>query len=177
MEKEEVKRIIEDSILYKTYTCNRSFRKDAKVLFIDLNFENDFKFYVIDENKYLYSLNEEGFVERSLLKLNIEVTDEGGIVCDNEDCDYSIDEKDIDDIRNFVNLTCEKCGENLLTEKDLSDFLTVQNYISLLNNMSNENMKKYLSDSTGQDLTDIPQDEDVVECKIKCHNGIKFIKD
>jgi hypothetical protein len=41
-----------------------------------------------------------------------------GIKCDNPNCDYRNDDVAFEDYSKWINASCPKCGENLLTEQD-----------------------------------------------------------
>ena len=43
-----------------------------------------------------------------------------GIKCDSKECDYADMDVKFEDYPNWVNKSCPKCGENLLTEEDLN---------------------------------------------------------
>jgi uncharacterized C2H2 Zn-finger protein len=70
----------------------------------------------------------------------IEIHQDHMIVCDNSECDYKIINPTGDpntDTREYLNMPCPKCGENLLTEKDYIQHLKVMKVINWMN--------KYLS--------------------------------
>ena len=54
----------------------------------------------------------------------IEMTQEHLIVCDNINCNYTVENptKDVNvSIKEYLNKPCPKCGDNLLTEKDFKE--------------------------------------------------------
>ncbi len=63
---------------------------------------------------------------------NIEVTD-SGIVCDNPQCDY--EDKSVlgENLSEWVDRPCPKCGENLLTQQDLDDWTKTRELLDQLN--------------------------------------------
>lgn len=72
---------------------------------------------------------------------NIKITD-SGLICDNPSCDW-IDEtiKD-EDLLDWVNKPCPKCGDNVLTEKDYINLLKLNkivDYVNLLTEFDNVN--------------------------------------
>jgi hypothetical protein len=53
-----------------------------------------------------------------------EMYQEDLIVCDNEKCDFKIKNETGDyntETKQYINMPCPKCGENLLTQKDYDD--------------------------------------------------------
>lgn len=52
------------------------------------------------------------------------------VICDNPACDYTVD---TDDIESFLDVPCPKCGENLLTKKDLDHFKGMLKFIDRIN--------------------------------------------
>lgn len=66
----------------------------------------------------------------------IEMTQEYLIQCDNDNCDYTIPNptKDpFEDTKQYINMPCPKCGENLLTQKDYDDSMTFLKKIMWIN--------------------------------------------
>jgi len=65
----------------------------------------------------------------------IEHTQEHSIVCDNIACNYKVlkSEDDRTQIGYYLNRPCPDCGENLLTEKDLRDYINLMKYVSWMN--------------------------------------------
>lgn len=57
-----------------------------------------------------------------------DIKQENLVECDNPKCDYVIvnETKEMVDIDQYLNKPCPKCGENLLTEKDLKDYKSLK---------------------------------------------------
>lgn len=69
----------------------------------------------------------------------VEITGEGGIQCDNSDCDYTIS-VNVEDYKDWVNKPCPKCGENLLTQEDFDMNLKVFKTIEFINSLNQEQL-------------------------------------
>ena len=66
----------------------------------------------------------------------IEVSQEDLIVCDNEACDYKIKNEGGDfnvETKQYINMPCPKCGENLLTQEDYDMSERVRKTINWVN--------------------------------------------
>lgn len=66
-------------------------------------------------------------------------TQENLIVCDNESCDYKIENETKDpnvDISSFINKPCPKCGENLLTEEAYATHMNLLNFVKAINSLA-----------------------------------------
>jgi uncharacterized C2H2 Zn-finger protein len=66
----------------------------------------------------------------------IETYQEDLIVCDNQHCDFKIinETGDINtETKQYINIPCPKCGENLLTQKDYDDFEKLRKTINWVN--------------------------------------------
>jgi predicted nucleic-acid-binding Zn-ribbon protein len=59
---------------------------------------------------------------------------ENFIVCDNKKCDYTIPTKSKHmALEHYVNKSCPKCGENLLTETDYKTHSNLMKIINIIN--------------------------------------------
>lgn len=65
----------------------------------------------------------------------IEITDQGGLQCDNPKCDYKEDTPH-EEYPNCINKPCPKCGENLLTQEDYDAWVAILGAISLYNSIA-----------------------------------------
>lgn len=66
----------------------------------------------------------------------IEVSQEHSITCDNKSCDYKIINEKKDPnvcIAEYINMPCPECGENLLTEKDYIDSISLMKVVNWMN--------------------------------------------
>lgn len=66
----------------------------------------------------------------------IEIEQDYLIICDNENCDYKIENSSKDpnqNIDDFLNQPCPECWENLLTQKDLDNHKKILKIVSFIN--------------------------------------------
>lgn len=66
----------------------------------------------------------------------IEIKQEHLLICDNPKCDYKLVNETGDpyiDSSAYINAPCPKCGENLLTEKDYTQYKRVMKVVKFLN--------------------------------------------
>ena len=67
----------------------------------------------------------------------IEIQQEYDVVCDNKSCDYKIVNEDKNvydkDPSRYLNTPCPKCGDNLLTEKDLATYIKTVRIVKFIN--------------------------------------------
>lgn len=66
----------------------------------------------------------------------IEMHQEYLVGCDNKECDYKVKNESGDpneDISEFLNMPCPKCGENLLTEEDYLQSLRFLKFVNWIN--------------------------------------------
>lgn len=99
------------------------------------------------------------------LRKLIEVSQENEVICDNPECDFVIPNvsKDPDkDSRQYINIPCPKCGENLLTEEDYLQWLALHKYVRFIN--------KWFSWLTV--FIKEPKERQTIETHV--HNGVKF---
>lgn len=68
-----------------------------------------------------------------------------GIKCDNQTCDYKDETVGFDEMCEWIDRSCPKCGENLLTKEDYHNVLTVKLAYDLLNGLSEEQLKEIAS--------------------------------
>ena len=58
------------------------------------------------------------------------------VVCDNPACDYKLANPTKDprhEIENYLNKPCPECGQNLLTKRDLDDYMRMLKVIDWIN--------------------------------------------
>lgn len=67
----------------------------------------------------------------------------GGIVCDNPECDYIDETVTIEMYHDFLNKSCPKCGENLLTEEDFELAMRLQHLGNFFNSLSPEQVEEW----------------------------------
>ena len=67
----------------------------------------------------------------------IKKKESGTVVCDNPNCDVEIVINDIDNskrvLKDFINVGCPKCSQNLLTQKDYDTYTSLIKYIDFIN--------------------------------------------
>lgn len=82
----------------------------------------------------------------------------GGIVCDNENCDYEDNLVKTEDCSDWVGKKCPECGDVLLTEEDYKTSKALFRVVELVNMIP---FKKN------------PEKEEGTVMRVKVHNGIK----
>jgi hypothetical protein len=103
------------------------------------------------------------------MKQLIEILDNGGIVCDNPNCDFQDLSVTPENTHEWLNRPCPKCYENLLTQSDLDDFNRVMAAVTSINTLSVEE----LSLLSGVSVEDMQKDGSTM-AHVKTHNGIKI---
>jgi len=108
---------------------------------------------------YVHSMNPAGAdnirnyldnYKKSAMKQHIEVK-ETGIQCDNPDCDWkdpSVTLSSGSDLEKYLNMPCPKCGQNVLTEEDLKNHMTVLSAVKMINSLTQEELEE-LGEITG----------------------------
>ncbi|UCD07275.1 MAG: hypothetical protein JSW41_05645, partial [Candidatus Aenigmatarchaeota archaeon] len=66
----------------------------------------------------------------------------GGLMCDNPDCDWEDETVKVADYPKWLNASCPKCGENVLTEEDLNTHLAMTKMMQALGNMDSEKLEQ-----------------------------------
>lgn len=84
------------------------------------------------QNYDRWRLNE---AERKNVEMNC-----SGIKCDH--CDWRDDSVSVDDYGQWVNRTCPKCGEVVLTEKEYNDVMKMKQAVDIINSMSAETIEE-----------------------------------
>ena len=99
---------------------------------------------------------------------NIEISKEGGLVCDNPDCDWEDMSIPSEDYEKWVNAKCPKCGEVVLTEEDYQGVLDLKMAVDLINDMDPDLL---------QSLSDQMDPDDVVDAYKKLKDlGIEQVQ-
>lgn len=108
--------------------------------------------------------------------MRLEMTENSGIRCDNEKCDFINKDSPDENLGDWLNVPCPKCGENLLTQQDYENALKVDAIIDMINTMTEEEIADYVHSIYGDNIpTDL--DNAVVDFTLDIHNGIKFTLD
>ena len=105
---------------------------------------------------------------------NLEM-DMHGLVCDNPKCDWEDMSIKMEDYGQYVNMSCPKCSENILTEKDYNEVVELVKGVNLVNTMSPEmiesmvkglspeQMDQALDKMNSLGLTKVGEDEDGIQ--------------
>lgn len=91
-----------------------------------------------------------------------------GVICDNENCDYSVPNVPMKGIPKYLNVECPKCGEILLTQNDLDSYNVLTSTTDLINNLD-DNLYEGLLDEFKSE-----SNEQSILAKITTHNGFNF---
>lgn len=86
---------------------------------------------------------------------NIEVSG-GGLQCDNPKCDWKDESIAHADFKDWLNKPCPKCGENVLTQEDLYNAEVLDFAVSMVNSMSEEELKAFVGDADIEQLKTHP---------------------
>lgn len=123
---------------------------------------------------------------------NIEKVGNSGLVCDNSNCDWEDTTIKDEDIHKYINHSCPKCGENVLTQEDYDMHVALFNAVDFVNTLNPEQIKtlsKLLADnsnmvdptSLGINLdinkhidTDTLKSDDLLSVQVKVHKGINI---
>ena len=104
---------------------------------------------------------------------HIEKTNNGGIKCDNPNCDFLDPNAPDDRIAEWLNVPCPKCGENLLTQEDLDSVLEFEAKIAFINSLSEaeliEMTKKIYGGEIPAEFSEFKE-----EFVVDIHNGINI---
>lgn len=122
------------------------------------------------------------------MEKKIEITNDGGLKCDNINCDWVDKTIAFNNYQEWINKPCPKCGENVLTEEDYKNAEVVRLSIDLINSMSKEELDKFIKLNKKTDFEDFKntffakdaegikdiKETDYVEVKISTHKEIKI---
>lgn len=93
---------------------------------------------------------------------NIEIISSNeGLQCDNPKCDWTISAIKEEDMVNWIDKPCPKCGENLLTKEDYNLHATLMKSIDFINTLSEEqidNLNKIYGTELSSKLFNNPED-------------------
>jgi hypothetical protein len=99
----------------------------------------------------------------------IDLYQENLIICDNPKCDYLIPNPTGDpnaECKQYINMPCPKCGDNLLTEQDYVQSNNFMRKINFINKWFG-----WLSFITGTSLVTTGRPEKTIKASIHFHNG------
>lgn len=100
------------------------------------------------------------------MKKLIETYREFAVVCDNEECLYTI-KNEGQDTKQYINKLCPSCGENLLTQKDYDDDERVLRTVAWINKYFSWLQIFYNKQGWQNERNKI---------SVHCHNGVKIKK-
>jgi transcription initiation factor IIE alpha subunit len=85
-----------------------------------------------------------------------------GLVCDNPACDYENKEVQVEQLLEWVNVPCPKCGENLLTEDDYDRTMKLFALIDVMNDLTEEELEE-IQNSLAIAGVEVPKIDDIEE--------------
>lgn len=103
--------------------------------------------------------------------MNIEKIGNAGIKCDNPTCDFTDKTKPDELLAEWLNVSCPKCGENLLTQEDLDSSVKLDIAFQFVNSLSIEQLKSL---SEGMGINPEAFDGLSPEVTVDVHNGVRF---
>ncbi len=123
---------------------------------------------------------------------NIEITDDGGLVCDNPECDWEDKNITFENLEEWLNKPCPKCGQNLLTEEDFLNAQILRKSVEFINTLTQEELEEFykltgdtgsnfkdspmFKDAKGIDTLDVSNPEGKIGITISSHEKIKVIE-
>lgn len=75
-----------------------------------------------------------------------------GIKCDNPACDWTDTSVPVEQYKDWVNRLCPKCGDNLLTERDLANAMLAVAAAQMINDLSPEELEEMAKRMTPEAL-------------------------
>lgn len=116
------------------------------------------------------------------MKDKVEIED-GGLLCDNINCDYHDTTILYKDYKDWINRPCPKCGENLLTLEDYNRSVLIHKTVEMYNSLTEEEkaeMKKSTSGNFKDLIKNVKGSENIddntekVSMSISTHKEIKI---
>lgn len=111
----------------------------------------------------------------------IEITS-SGLKCDNPSCDWENPTIQVNDYPEWLNASCPKCGENVLTEEDLNNSFVMRNIAEMINAVPAENFEEFMKDFSESlpkssenkmfKKYDIPEGTERISMTLDTHKGI-----
>lgn len=120
-------------------------------------------------------------------KSKVEKIGNSGIMCDNPGCSYLDKTVSDDNLKEWINIPCPLCGENLLTQEDYDNSQFLLGLVDTINGMSEEEMDTMIKELGSKGIKPLVLPEggsegDLYSLKVHCVNGkincedIKLIK-
>lgn len=106
---------------------------------------------------------------------NIEVIG-GGLKCDNPNCDWKDLSVTRDQMKDFINHKCPKCGENVLTLEDYENANKAMQIADFINSLTPEQIQEMVGGITIEDLKEAMKDIPGVE-NLNEESGVVFSVD
>jgi len=121
---------------------------------------------------------------------HIELTDEGGIFCDNPACDWEDNTITREECKEWINRPCPKCGENVLTLEDYLQMELFLKSLEIVSNMTDEQIESlgskidlqkaitsdFLKDAEGLGSLSENTDADFFKVEVSTHKGTRATK-
>lgn len=85
---------------------------------------------------------------------NVEISQSGGINCDNEECGWSDDNIPVSEYEKWVNSKCPDCGSILLTEEDYLRTKNLMNALNVINSINPDDIEKLAGNFSTDDVID-----------------------
>ena len=85
---------------------------------------------------------------------NIEIEHEEGIRCDNPNCDFVDETVKLDDLEQWLNKPCPKCGENL-TEQDFINAIALRETIKVVNELTEDDIESLSNHPMIKDMLEL----------------------
>lgn len=104
---------------------------------------------------------------------NLEITD-GGLKCDNPKCDWKDATISFDNYKSWIDKSCPKCGENVLTEEDYKNAELVRLSINYINSMSKEDLDKLSENLSEEEIMNVLKNSQLFKDSNKNFNDIKI---
>jgi hypothetical protein len=99
---------------------------------------------------------------------NLELLNIGPLKCDADGCDYT-QEVPNDELKEWINKSCPKCGANLLTYDDFERFKVSLDAMTLINSMSEDQINELgdviLKESGCADMQEFLQQQNIIKDK------------
>lgn len=71
------------------------------------------------------------------------IIDNGGLKCDNPKCDWTDKTITLDNYKDWLNVPCPKCGENVLTEEDYTNSEIMRLSVKFIQSMSSKELEAF----------------------------------
>lgn len=107
----------------------------------------------------------------------------GGLQCDNPACDWKDHTIEHDKFEEWIDKSCPKCGENVLTKEDYENSLKLHAMIDFINSMTPDELNEFAALAGKADLNDPIieklkaldlSDSESVTVTVDCHKTIKI---